>query len=99
MGIKYLTSFIEDNITFEKVDLSDFEAVVIDGNNICHRLYEHCDWQMGGEYPEFYSKVKEFFEKILRAGVRPTVVFDGLRDERKTKTVCQRIQGEKTPHC
>lgn len=94
MGIKYFTGFVNRHSAtlFRKVQFTDLKSIVIDGNGLCHQLYhqKNCDWKLGGEYPEFYSKVKHFFEQILHAGVKPVVIFDGSHDQRKMETVLRR---------
>ena len=88
---------MKTNIQLQQVKLTDFRAVVINGNNLCHFLYHrnYCDWQLGGEYPEFYSIVKDFFEQICYVDVKPIVVFDGLEDINKMETVLQRKKRQK----
>ena len=102
MGIKNFTKFVADRVKCPKVKLTRFEYVAVDGNNICHFLYhegacnwrlkgqDRCDWLLGGEYPYFQSKVKEFFSEIREAGVKPIVVFDGTLDRNKLNTIIQR---------
>ncbi len=89
MGIKGLSQFLYKNFPFQEVTLHHFEAVVIDGNNICSKLYEKVtDWKMGGEYREFTMLVQTFFETLIH--VQPIVVFDGLREVRKIEESCKR---------
>ena len=92
MGIKGLSQFLEKKFTFRKVLLTDFDAVVIDGNNICCKLYERdeTDWERGGEYEDFSVAVSAFFEGIVSNDVHPIVVLDGLRDSRKIEESCKR---------
>ena len=92
MGIRGLNKFLNDKFTFQKVNLKEFKALVIDGNNICHKLYqnEEINWTLGGEYQEFSIKVHTFFSGICNAGVTPIVVMDGLREVTKIDETCKR---------
>ena len=86
MGIRGLSDFLDQNFKFPKVNLKEFKTLVIDGNNICHKLYqdEKIDWKLGGEYQDFLEVVHRFFDGICKAGVTPIVVVDGLREFTKT---------------
>ncbi len=92
MGITGLTQFLDDKFRFRYVLLKDFKSLVIDGNNICCKLYEKevKDWTKGGEYQRFAIIVKSFFDKICKEKIRPVVVLDGLRDPNKIKKSCER---------
>ena len=58
--------------------------LVIDGSQLCYHLYESRELGLkldvinGGQYPEFYQKVKNFFQKLKQCGIVPHVVFEGL---------------------
>ncbi len=94
MGVKSLTAFVKDHfegLLFPAM-LLEWKAIVVDGNGLCHYLYydRKCNWQLGGEYPEFFTVVKDYFSSIVKAGVEPVVIFDGSHDQKKTETVVQR---------
>ena len=77
MGIKGLSSFIKKKFTgWKPANLQEWSHIIIDGNNICYKLYnDHCTSSFGGEYDKFCFVVNEFFEK---AGFNhPIVIFDG----------------------
>ena len=94
MGIKGLTRFLDENFDFHRVQLREFEALAVDGNNVCGYLYSEklkLDWQMGGEYHKFSLQVTKFFEDIFHVGIsRIIVVLDGLREIKKKKEVLKR---------
>jgi len=94
MGVKSLTSFVKKHSRglFKQVELKEWKAIVVDGNGLCHYLYleKGCDWQQGGEYPQFFSEAKSYFQRIRDAGVEPVVLFDGSHDQSKTRTVLKR---------
>ncbi len=39
--------------------------VVIDGNSLCYYLHSKPDWQLGGEYKEFYETVTDSINIIV----------------------------------
>ena len=94
MGIKGLTTFLDKTFDFHRVQLREFEALAVDGNNVCGYLYsKELDWQMGGEYHKFSLEVTKFFEDIFHVGIsRIIVVLDGLREFKKRNEVLKRRQ-------
>ena len=67
--------------------------LVIDGSNLCHKLYYQNDleWTLGGDYPGFYKTVRTFFAILRRLRIDFDVIFDGIDcKSEKTVTVCQR---------
>ena len=94
MGIRGLISFIQNNR--DKV-FSPPAAIrgelLIDGYSILHELYDNrqLDWLNGGRYSEQHKATLEFFEHLVRAGVKPIVVLDGGGSETNiTDTVSRR---------
>ena len=55
-------------------------ALVIDGSQLCYHFYrsKRLDVINGGQYPEFYKKVSNFFQKLQQSGIVPHVVFEGI---------------------
>ena len=93
MGIQGLTSFM-DNVFSGWVVENIRGELVIDGNNLCHRLY--ClDWGHGGQYPEFREVVMEFFQVLLKADVRPIIVFDGIDYKQEKREVVMKRHRER----
>ena len=96
MGVWGLLTFVKNNPEL----LSDHELhdcrVVIDGNNIMYYLYfnSNVPFEFGGDYDQYASKCKCFFDTLRVCKVEPYVVFDGGydKDERKLPTVLQRRQ-------
>ena len=63
--------------------------VVIDGNNVCKRLYhlrlKHT-WHYGGEYSKFRVTAMDFFQTSVHQYYRkPIVVFDGIDSDHDLK--------------
>ena len=54
--------------------------LVIDGSQLCYQFYrsKRLDVINGGQYPEFYKKVSNFFRKLQQSGIVPHVVFEGI---------------------
>jgi len=79
MGIRGLTSFIDDHPEL----LTDFHlhdtCIVIDGNNLYHFLYYyfHVPCEYGGDYNQFARYCDAFFTALHSCNITPYVVFDG----------------------
>lgn len=92
MGIKGIKKLIESN---EGIFLANCElqstALVIDGPNLLHYLFttsRDLDFLHGGDYNEFASVIRDFFQTLQSCHVRPLVVMDGGHsiDDRKLNT-------------
>ena len=63
--------------------------LVIDGSQLCYHLYESRELGLkldvinGGQYPDFYQKVSNFFRKLQQSGIVPHVVFEGVDKGKK----------------
>ncbi|CAH0557936.1 unnamed protein product [Brassicogethes aeneus] len=82
--------------------------LVIDGNSLCSQLYDlHCKqrknkqpnvlWQkcndcFGGDYDNYATVVKKFFQLLLDCNVVPYLVFDGGYEKRKLNTILSRMK-------
>jgi hypothetical protein len=80
MGIKGLLKLVSDN---EKEICTEERQIVgeliVDGYGILHQLYvKHgLDWANGGCYSRQHKVTVDYFEAMLKEGVRPIVVVDG----------------------
>ena len=94
MGIPNLTTFVNKNYTWNSVRVQRPSKIVIDGYSLCHNLYYQChtDWQLGGDYCEFYKTVSVYFEHLNSLEIYAYIVIDGIDyDKRKldtTRTRC-----------
>ncbi|XP_067857946.1 single-strand DNA endonuclease ASTE1 isoform X2 [Heptranchias perlo] len=96
MGIHGLMTYIGENHNFfNNVKLRNTK-IVIDGNNLFHRLYfdSGLDLKYGGEYDLFVDVICKFFEALSRCNITPYVVFDGGCDctDKKFETIKQRAR-------
>ncbi|XP_078055904.1 single-strand DNA endonuclease ASTE1 [Mustelus asterias] len=96
MGIHGLMTYIGENRTFfNNVKLQNTK-IVIDGNNLFHRLYfdSGLDLKHGGEYDLFTDFICKFFEALSLCNITPYVVFDGGCDctDKKFETIKQRAR-------
>ena len=55
----------------------DRNHLVVDGSNVCYRLYGGYTWLLGGEYKAYSLRVREFFEELKTHFKNPVVVIDG----------------------
>lgn len=91
MGVKGLSSFVDNFFTgWVKQPLNGY--LVFDGYSLCFTLHDALDWMAGGQYPEYYAIVSYFFKKLLSAGVKPVVVFDGVCEQDKYEVFVHRKQ-------
>lgn len=94
MGIRGLTTFMRDNYEWLCVPIGSIKRLVIDGSNLCYKLYEENDheWVMGGDYPGFHRTVTAFLGKLQTLGIQSLhIILDGIDyKEEKTTTVRKR---------
>ena len=88
MGIPRLTQFIQEHADVYRPTTLNGGMVVIDGNRLCHYLYEGIDWKSGGQYPQFRGVILDFFKSLSKNKVTPVVIIDGIdfrHDLKRTK--------------
>nr|XP_008110971.1 PREDICTED: protein asteroid homolog 1 [Anolis carolinensis] len=96
MGIQGFMSYVGEHREFF-IDLQLRNTdVVIDGNNLYHRLYfdSNLDIRHGGDYDSFTNVVHQFFEALTTCNIRPYVVLDGGCDasDKKLTTLKERAR-------
>ncbi|XP_077159718.1 single-strand DNA endonuclease ASTE1 isoform X2 [Paroedura picta] len=96
MGIQGMMSYVMEHKQFF-VDLQLRNTkVIIDGNNLYHRLYfdSNLDIRHGGDYDSFTEIAHKFFETLTLCDIRPYVVLDGGSDasDKKFTTLKERAQ-------
>ncbi|XP_034984668.2 protein asteroid homolog 1 isoform X2 [Zootoca vivipara] len=96
MGIHGLMSYVgEHREFFVDLQLRD-TSIVIDGNNLYHRLYfdSNLDMRHGGDYDSFAGFAHKFFETLSLCNIRPYVVLDGGCDasDKKLATIKERAR-------
>ncbi|XP_078275880.1 single-strand DNA endonuclease ASTE1-like isoform X2 [Rhinoraja longicauda] len=96
MGIHGLMSYIGENHQFFNNIKLQNTRIVIDGNNLFHRLYfdSGLDLKYGGEYDSFTDVIRKFFEALSLCNISSYVVFDGGCDssDKKIETIKQRAK-------
>ncbi|XP_067910213.1 single-strand DNA endonuclease ASTE1 isoform X2 [Heterodontus francisci] len=96
MGIHGLMTYIGENHNFFNAIKLQNTKIVIDGNNLFHRLYfdSSLDLKHGGEYDLFTDVICKFFEALSVCNITPYVVFDGGCDctDKKFETIKQRAR-------
>lgn len=94
MGVHGLTSYIEENkdLFFKDHKLHDC-VVLLDGNSVASQIYSYSksNYAFGGDYDKFTYNVNEFISLLLKCKITPIFVFDGAYEERKLKTIVERI--------
>ncbi|XP_046885337.1 protein asteroid homolog 1-like [Hypomesus transpacificus] len=96
MGVRGLTSFVDDNgHILQDVSFKN-SKLVIDGNNLYYLLYfdEQLDQSHGGDYESFEGLVCRFIKALRENGIQPYVVVDGGSDytDKKFETLKQRAE-------
>ncbi|XP_034097307.1 protein asteroid [Drosophila albomicans] len=98
MGVRGLTSYIAQRA---EIYLKPYElhntALVIDGDNLACNLYKDVTGSysaFGGDYDDFYRAVVQFFQVLAECSIRAYVLMDGGYEERKLRTVSERLRGK-----
>ncbi|XP_063160047.1 protein asteroid homolog 1 [Candoia aspera] len=96
MGIHGLMTYVGEHSEFF-VDLQLRNTnVIIDGNNLYHRLYfdSNLDIRRGGDYNSFTDVICLFFESLAVCNIQPYVVLDGGSDasDKKLTTLKERAR-------
>ena len=102
LGIRGLTFFMTEIALVHRSTKLTGGTLVIDGNRLCHHLYEGIDVKSGGQYPQFRGAIIDFFTTLLNKEISPVVVLDGIdynheKEEeklRKRNETIQDIRGE-----
>ena len=83
MGIRGLKTFVNEYFKGWKAIIVQGE-VIVDGFSLLHALYTESgeDPKYGGDYVNFSRYVEHFFTYLIRCGVKPFVVFDGIDCDR-----------------
>lgn len=86
MGIRGLKTFVNDYFNGWKAIIVQGE-VIVDGFSLLHALYTESgeDPKYGGDYVNFSRFVEHFFTYLIRCGVKPFVVFDGIDCDRSKR--------------
>ena len=94
MGIPKLTKFVKEHYQWKSVRVQRRSKIVIDGYSLCYTLYyRHHDWQLGGDYCEFYETVLKYFQELNKLEIVPYIVVDGIDyDNRKLSTAKSRFE-------
>ncbi|KAG5876536.1 hypothetical protein JTB14_010307 [Gonioctena quinquepunctata] len=94
MGIRGLTTFIENNALLEKYELHDTN-LVIDGHSVFPQLYHVHTMDrnicFGGDYDKFADYIDRFFDMLDKCNVTPYVVFEGGIEHRKLKIKIKKV--------
>ena len=85
MGVRGLAEYIK-RVDYSRRAWKRREQIkgplVIDGSQLCYHLYKSrepkLDVTNGGQYPEFYQEVNNFFRKLQQSRIVPHVVFEGV---------------------
>ena len=102
MGVRGLSTYLQNRPEFfETKQLSNTE-VIIDANNLGCFLYNNCRGLndcFGGDYSKVYDHYYNFFSFLLNCGIRPVMIFDGGYDksQRKLPTIRKRLS-ERVKH-
>ncbi|XP_075068538.1 single-strand DNA endonuclease ASTE1 [Mixophyes fleayi] len=96
MGIQGLMSFVSSNSNFFHDLQMKNTKVIIDGNNLYHKLYfdSGLDLVHGGDYDTFTDVLNKFFGSLAICNIQAYVVFDGGCDisDKKLETQKQRFR-------
>lgn len=103
MGVKGLTSFVEENGHILQDIFFKNSKLVIDGCNLYYLLYfrENLDQIHGGEYDSFECLINRFIQALRDSGIEPFIVLDGGADytDKKFETLKKRAQDKINAAC
>jgi hypothetical protein len=97
MGVKNLSSFIDNIQGSRKYHKLNDTKLVIDANNLMRKLYiqynsryRRKDFLYGGNYTSYALFFKQFFDSLKKCRITPVMIFDGglnieLKDDRFKK--------------
>ncbi|XP_059909185.1 protein asteroid homolog 1-like isoform X3 [Gadus macrocephalus] len=98
MGVKGLSSLLEDNRRISPDIHFRDSKLVADGNNLLYLLYfsSNLDQNHGGECLAFHVEVQAFFKTLADCGIKPYVVMDGGSgtSDIKLDTIMDRARGK-----
>lgn len=78
MGIRGLTTYIEEYYSDKLKNITPRGPLVIDALSLCYLIYNGVDWLHGGQYWELRQRFTYLFTCLLRSDIDPIVVFDGV---------------------
>ena len=91
MGIQYLTAFVSRH--FKGWKKSPVKGkLIVDGNSLAYDLlYSGVQSEIcGGDYITIATQMNAFFNALLKAGINPLVVLDGIARDKKVNTIVLR---------
>ena len=92
MGIRRLTTFVNNQFTGWKEDPVKGKLIV-DGNWLSYALLGPPGERVyGGDYVSIATRLDNFFNTLLKAGINPLVVFDGVTAFKKINVMAQRYK-------
>lgn len=96
MGIYGLTSYVAQH---QSQLLDDWKlcdcAVLVDGNSAASLIYSNMtrsNHAFGGDYDAYAHSSRQFVRLLRKCGLTPVFVFDGGYEQRKLKTVLERLR-------
>eukprot|EP00096_Caligus_rogercresseyi_P000435 TRINITY_DN10898_c0_g1_i1.p1 TRINITY_DN10898_c0_g1~~TRINITY_DN10898_c0_g1_i1.p1 ORF type:complete len:637 (+),score=136.31 TRINITY_DN10898_c0_g1_i1:79-1989(+) len=91
MGVRGLSSFMNEHGAFEEIYLENKGRVLIDGNNLRFYLLERrLNSHYGMDYDKYGRTVREWFTAFISKGNSIILVFDGVGESNKEKTALSR---------
>ena len=111
MGISGLDSFVKKNFDWQRKQIKG--TLVLDGKNVSQYLHSlnRIPWWHGGQYRHFFDVVTSFVDLLVKSGISPIFVFDGVsgyklqkennileRRRKFTRNVCNTLKHEATPN-
>lgn len=96
MGVKGLSTFIARNSNeyYTSYQLHDTYLVIDAYCLACHlyKWHSKCNDCFGGDYDKYAHTVYKFFALLQECNITPIVIFDGGYEDRKLKTVYDRME-------
>jgi len=109
MGVRGLTSYVQrsPHSFATRADLTALAnsrnekkvRLAVDGFAFCYHICESIECEqlllnLGGDFPSIYLAAYDFINQLIKAGVEPFFVFDGMQESEKLATSIKRRETE-----
>lgn len=95
MGVRGLTSFINERGIYKPLELRPNSKIIIDGDCLTSSMFFQMKYKnscFGGDYDVYAAAVKDFLNMLIECKITPYVLFDGANSEKKFESLKTRMK-------